>query len=172
MKENNSESILKRAVIVIFRQAVGRAGKLTSCAWDSCNWTLDAMLCSDWRQFKTSLKFPCPFPPDRLSCLLDVNHALAYYIMTSTSSSFRVTHPDSTYDKVCWMFLMFQTMARGGVATKVSKIITEMRGKVDGLMDGQTSHGLRAGALHEMLNNPTYTLAAVVRCGTFASTDY
>ena len=120
-------------------------------------WNEDnSLLWLGWNSIKTATGSPLSFTSDSSDHCSDVFHALGCFIITAGDSLFRI---DDTEDAT-WLF-----PADGVAASKTSRSLKDLIGKVDGLEDDHASHRFRVGPTDELALNHPVPLVAIVHRG-------
>ena len=141
--------IQERAILTTLYHAVGRGGEVATCNFSLLRWDDDdETLWTTWSQTKTGRFTNLSFHPDAASYVICEFHALASYIITA-GASLRNMEPGAPD----WLFPSMMGLAEGGASSKASRILKELVGKVEGLVQEHTSHGLRAGSADDMAFN-------------------
>jgi hypothetical protein len=157
LKQDKAESYENRAVLAILRQAVGRGGEIGSSVWCTSSFNLDTEQWElEWPEEKTGTANLMSFSRDNTNYELDVFHAMACYTMLLEG---RYTPDDQGY-----LFPCFANMRKGGASTKVTNIMKQCVGKVEGVTDRMTASGIRVGSTDEMVFSPKINdIVAIMR---------
>jgi uncharacterized protein YihD (DUF1040 family) len=166
LKNNTCDAIEARAVLVMLYHAVGRGGEVSTSNWDTAIWEKreGGRFYLDWGEVKVAKHSVLDFFPDadnnHLICMI---HSLAAYLVTSPGK----VKSSTVTDAPAWIFPSFVDMADGGATSKASRILKNMVDDVDGLHEGHTVHGLRAGAADDMLLNKDCNIIGAIFRGNW-----
>ena len=161
LKKNTRESIESRAVLVMLYHAVGRGGEVSTSNWDTAIWEQcrGGRFYLDWGEVKGGKHCVLDFFPDASNFLICMIHSLAAYLITSSG---KVQGSAVDPQAPSWIFPSFVDMAEGGATNKASRILKKLVGEVEGLHNGHTAHGLRAGAADDMLLNKACNIIGAI----------
>ena len=134
----------------------------TLSCFELMRWNEDnSLLWLGWNSIKTATGSPLSFTSNSSDHRSDVFHALGCYIITAGGS---LSRNDDTEDAT-WLFPAYTDLADGGAASKTSRALKDLIGKVDGLEDDHASHGFRVGPTDELALNHLVPLVAIVHRG-------
>ena len=166
----------ERAVLVMLFHAVGRSSEVAVTTWDSSSWDEERqMLVFDWGELKVGQQYIMTLHPSadvEDGWVLDSFHSLGCYLLCAPSKHKASASAEEA--GINFMFPSYVNMADGGCAAKVTRTIEKCRdgGKVEGIPDDLTSHGLRVSAADEMMFNVYLPFfAAIARGGWDCKAD-
>ena len=166
----------ERAVLVMLFHAVGRSSEVAVTTWDSASWDEERqMLVFDWGELKVGQQYIMTLHPSadvEDGWVLDSFHSLGCYLLCAPSKHKASASAEEA--GINFMFPSYVNMADGGCAAKVTRTIEKCRdgGKVEGIPDDLTSHGLRVSAADEMMFNVYLPFfAAIARGGWDCKAD-
>lgn len=162
LKQGTAEALEERAIILMLYHAVGRGGEVATTNLDIMHWEEnDKMLWSGWNQMKTGRGTELSFTSDSLNFEIDFLHALAAYIVTAGGS----LASDPASDEPAWLFPGYTDLKNGGAASKVSRILKDLVGVVEGLDELHASHGLRVGPTDDLAMNIAVNIVSIIARG-------
>jgi hypothetical protein len=162
LKKKTALTYEQRASVLCLYYAIGRAGEVAAINCDNMRFDEDDQcLLTGWNEFKTGHCNEIPYFPHAKSYEMDIFHALACYFVTA-GGGLRNDDPDEPN----WLFPNLAKL-KGGPASKISKMLSDLIGDVEGLTKEHTSHGLRAGPSDDLAMNELVDIVALISLGNW-----
>jgi hypothetical protein len=162
-----SSALENRAVILALYHAVGRGGEVSTSNWNTAGWEVingEGRFSLNWGETKGGKEALLPFFPDYNTSSICFLHGLASYLITTTGQC-KVGEEDANVE---WIFKSYSDITNGGGAsTKATRILKSLIGRVTGLRDVHTVHGLRAGASDDMMLHPMANILGAIARGNW-----
>lgn len=166
--EATALSYMYRAVMVTLYSAVGRASETATCAWDQLvyNTSLQAPQV-EWKEIKTGKSAPLAFFPDCKNYEMCWFHCMFCYLVCE-GGGFEVTS-SLVPDGIKFLFPNFVYVAEATISSNITNKLHALAktGKVAGLTDRHSSHGLKSGSADDCTYHKLCTIIALVSRGNW-----